>query len=72
MQGFIPKLLNLRFPKLKTDQMDLTTHAGSNDGAYTICAYVSINNLLMERGQRITNVAAEVTGMLEVRTSFDF
>lgn len=52
--------------------MDLTTHAGSNDGAYAICAYVSINNLLMERGQRITNVAAEVTGMLEVRTSFDF
>lgn len=52
--------------------MELSTHAGSNDGACAICAYVSINNLLMEDGQRITNMTAEVTGTLEVRTSFDF
>lgn len=52
--------------------MDFPTHAGSNDGACAIWACMSINDILMEHGERITNMTTEVTGVPEVWTRFDF
>lgn len=72
LQGFVPKLLKLRSPKLKTDQMDFSTHAGSSDGDCAIQAYMSINYILTKHGDRITNMTAGVVGVPEAWARFHF
>lgn len=53
LQGFMPKVVELTFPKMKIHQKGFTAHAGSNDVARAIWAYVSINNILTKHKDRI-------------------
>lgn len=50
--------------------MDFPTHAGSHDGTCAISAHMSISDILMEHGERITALSTGVTDMLEIWTSF--
>lgn len=52
--------------------MDFPIHAGSSDGECAIPAYMSINYILMEHGERIINMTAGVTGVPEAWTRFHF
>lgn len=52
--------------------MDFPAHAGSSDGECAIPAYMSTNYILVEHGDRTTNMTAGVTGVPEAWTCFQF